>query len=848
MHENALNGAKDKKQSRNSVIVGAYAQFFDGLQVTFLYPFLPFFVMRLGARGASEVSLYVGAIVSAYYVGQAITGTSWGKASEKSLRRTIQLLIVSFVFSSIWVILFGFSTNLIMAVASRFFMGLLNGGAPVSKKYVVHTVVPSKVVKAFSIVMITYVIGTLLGPLIGGFLYDPARNYSLFMGLPLIATYPILFPCVIVATFGMFGILMTLSFHSERVIELEIPAFVEVSTSVSSSTSDTLSEQKKKIIEEGSLVSLNVESVVGKGDSVADAIDVKRKSDAAKTIDDAQSVVDGDDDIRDENDGHARRRDATMFDENDGSIPRIPRVISTERFSQYSSHVSLVGSIGDEFSTASLSRPSVREERYVMEEFDDMNDEDGMRDENEDDERVKDGMKDRDKRKNGAHEEGLVSSISMRNIQGAATLQYVEDDDGSDRIVSLDVKKWEEMLQFDDDDDDDDDDGDGDDDDVAISVIGDNDGIAGARINGGTIGGRDKRRKTNIVLSSGMRGKSRGSKAKTTSGDQCVGRKEKKGEEGERKKNSDDDGDGNGKDEEKVFTRTIILAIIAFGMVALLHISFDTVIPLIVSMDEKDGGLSFTPGEIAIAQSISAIVTIIFQSFFYMPIVRHIGVINTSRMGMTLLIPLFALFPFIVYTSGKDVLMWMGIGFFMSLRAITRVFFYPSFNAVVGQAPAPQYRGRIGGVVHSTSAVLQAVGPLGGCTFLSLVLCIDTQILIKLAILFSFFVAAAIVGTICTSKMPKDYAYHGEGEGDHAGTSTADGDDDEIMDGPKKVCLHDGGLSPDEILDRAILEMSVDGDDQVDDGKKIDIPLKPIECEEVGKNADDITPDTAQDA
>jgi MFS family permease len=540
-------------------------------KVTFIYPFLPFFAEDIGAKSPSEISLYVGAIVSAYYVGQAFSGGPWGKGTEKSPRRTLHLMIWSLLFSGICLLAFGFSRSIEMALLTRLLMGFLNGVPPVTKKYLVQSVEESRVVSAFSILMFAYVIGSLLGPVVGGFLYDPSTKYGIFSGIEMLATYPILLPCAIASFFSLCGIVVAVMFHNEKSIE-------EESEEMGPKTSDAV-EIEEEILE----MEMEMEEI--------EAAKLERQKMPRKSIDALPRM------LREEDEQMDRSYDRAMVDAIlvEGTISSLSRVRSNE----------IVDNADEESS--------------------------------DDDEVAEDA----------AEKEAHVSSASI----------------------------LEEAMRID---------------------------------------------------------------------DQKL---EAKAEETHEKPHIKD------------FTPLIILAIISFGCVSLLHISFDTIIPLIIALDKSDGGLNFTAEEIAMAQAFCALVMFFGQGIFYLPIVKRLGVVMTSRLGMVLMVPLFAFFPCIAFTAGKTVFMWGAIGLFMALRAISDVFLYSTLNVIIGQAPDPLVRGRVSGIAHSTMSFMQAVGPFGGCAYFSIVITLDYSVFIRLCSIFAVFVIVALVGCWCIFSTSKDYEY-----------------------------------------------------------------------------------------
>jgi MFS family permease len=135
--------------------------------------------------------------------------------SEGSLKWNVLLLLLSYVFTVASLLCFGFSKGIELAVLSRLAAGLLNGVTPVMKKYIVQAVPESFIVKAFAALMFHFNVGGIVGPIVGGFLYDPATKYSALSSVELLKTYPILLPCAVAALFALGGIFVTPIFHKD---------------------------------------------------------------------------------------------------------------------------------------------------------------------------------------------------------------------------------------------------------------------------------------------------------------------------------------------------------------------------------------------------------------------------------------------------------------------------------------------------------------------------------------------------------------------------------------------------------------------------------------------------------
>ena len=91
---------------------------------------------------------------------------AWGLISDYYGRRSS--LLFGLVFSTIAIVLLGFSTSFVMALAARCIAGLFNGNLGVMKAYLADITDSSNRANAFSILAISYGLGSVLGSMCGG--------------------------------------------------------------------------------------------------------------------------------------------------------------------------------------------------------------------------------------------------------------------------------------------------------------------------------------------------------------------------------------------------------------------------------------------------------------------------------------------------------------------------------------------------------------------------------------------------------------------------------------------------------------------------------------------------------
>ncbi|KAK6520042.1 hypothetical protein TWF506_000332 [Arthrobotrys conoides] len=190
--------------------------------LTSILSYLPQMVRSFGVP-ETDVGFWVGLTASSFSIAQCITGIAWGRLSDRVGRKPAILCGIFGMLSS--VLVFGFSNSIAMAMISRSCIGFLNGNVGILRT-VVAELVPERELQpqAFSLLPLTWSIGSIAGPIIGGFLSEPAKNYptvfpkgSFFdrhpFALPNIFTAAILFMALV---FGILFLEETLVGHRHR--------------------------------------------------------------------------------------------------------------------------------------------------------------------------------------------------------------------------------------------------------------------------------------------------------------------------------------------------------------------------------------------------------------------------------------------------------------------------------------------------------------------------------------------------------------------------------------------------------------------------------------------------------
>lgn len=186
-----------------------------------IFPYVYYMVASFNVtEDDGKIALYAGAVTSAFTLAEFSTSIVWGRLSDSIGRKPV--LILGLVGTAISMLVFGFATNLPMALTARAVGGFLNGNIGVLQTTVAELVTDKEhQPRAYSIMPFVWCLGSIIGPAIGGTLAQPCESYpSLFPRDTIFDRYPFLLPnlvCVVVLALGVtVGILFLEETHVDK--------------------------------------------------------------------------------------------------------------------------------------------------------------------------------------------------------------------------------------------------------------------------------------------------------------------------------------------------------------------------------------------------------------------------------------------------------------------------------------------------------------------------------------------------------------------------------------------------------------------------------------------------------
>lgn len=198
----------------------ALAQFHEAMQVTLPYTLAVFFV-RDFASGPQDTEEHVGRLTgllaASFSFGQFLTSYAWGRIGDTIGRKP--LVIMSNISSLATVLVFGLTSSYAAAMTARLLGGLFNCTFLCVKAMIGESCHMEKQAKPLSYLSLSWGLGTILGPSLGGLLSRPCSSFGHDFPLchsgQLFDSRPFLLPCLAVSCVSLAAALSSILLLSE---------------------------------------------------------------------------------------------------------------------------------------------------------------------------------------------------------------------------------------------------------------------------------------------------------------------------------------------------------------------------------------------------------------------------------------------------------------------------------------------------------------------------------------------------------------------------------------------------------------------------------------------------------
>ncbi|MDF2573081.1 MAG: major facilitator superfamily 1 [Sporomusa sp.] len=170
---------------QKNLLVCWFSAFFIASGNNQVAPILPLFIEQLGVQGTEEIAQWSGIALGINLLSLAIFSPIWGKAADRYGRKPM-LLRSSFGLAII-VIFMAYVQNVYQLVGLRMLQGALSGYISAAIALVATQTPKERVGWALGTLSTGQIAGTLMGPLIGGFLSETLGIRSVFLSIGVFA-------------------------------------------------------------------------------------------------------------------------------------------------------------------------------------------------------------------------------------------------------------------------------------------------------------------------------------------------------------------------------------------------------------------------------------------------------------------------------------------------------------------------------------------------------------------------------------------------------------------------------------------------------------------------------------
>ena len=173
-------------------------------------------------EGRSETGYYVWLLLTSFYIGRVISSPIYGYMIDQKGRKPA--LLLALCSSSIFSLSFGFSTDIVWASGSRFFLGLFATAPPITKT-IIGEVCPTKEMKTNSMSWVSLFsnFGRVAALFTGGLLAHPNELGLNWAEDNIFVVYPYLLPNLVVSSVAATSALAIALVYTETLTAENIP-------------------------------------------------------------------------------------------------------------------------------------------------------------------------------------------------------------------------------------------------------------------------------------------------------------------------------------------------------------------------------------------------------------------------------------------------------------------------------------------------------------------------------------------------------------------------------------------------------------------------------------------------
>jgi MFS family permease len=181
-HDSAKQPPQDDQLPIKQIVLLCYARLVEPIAFFAIFPFINQMIFETGEVPESRVGFYTGLIESLFSLTQMVAMLPWGRLADNPRVGRKPALVISLFGVSVCMGLFGMSKTIWQMILCRCCAGLFAGTVVTIRTMISENSNQKTQAQAFGYFAFTGNLGIFLGPLVGGALADPAREFPRVFG------------------------------------------------------------------------------------------------------------------------------------------------------------------------------------------------------------------------------------------------------------------------------------------------------------------------------------------------------------------------------------------------------------------------------------------------------------------------------------------------------------------------------------------------------------------------------------------------------------------------------------------------------------------------------------------
>ncbi|KAJ3071261.1 hypothetical protein HDU98_005607 [Podochytrium sp. JEL0797] len=157
-------------------------------------------------------------------------------------------------------------------------------------------------------------------------------------------------------------------------------------------------------------------------------------------------------------------------------------------------------------------------------------------------------------------------------------------------------------------------------------------------------------------------------------------------------------------------TGKVMFPILLYVLIAFCNRAWSTLLPLLFSAKQENGGLGYTAFDTSFAMTIAACSKLLFQTVACQPIVARFGTNTSYCIGMAAVVPACLMISFLGGTSGTGV-EWILVLICMSLFGFVEALVYLSVIMMISDSVTTSSLGAAHGLAATCAAAVRTIAP-----------------------------------------------------------------------------------------------------------------------------------------